>query len=138
MDKQLGTIVALEGSPSTSDFSFVINSGADVKKGQYVQVESGKDLVFGFVAEIVRANRYFEQAESVAEYEKSGRIADAFPSDGWEYVLAQVRILGNRQEGKFVRTFTPPRPGAAVSNADDDVLREFLGFDGNGLHMGEI
>ncbi len=138
MDKQLGTIVALEGSPSTSDFSFVINSGADVKKGQYVQVESGKELVFGFVAEIVRANRYFEQVESVAEYEKSGRIADSFPSDGWEYVLAQVRILGNRQNGKFVRTFTPPCPGAAVSNADDDVLREFLGFDGNGLHMGEI
>jgi DNA helicase HerA-like ATPase len=138
MDTQLGTIVALEGSPSTSDFSFVIKPGADVKKGQYVQVRDGNGLVFGFVAEIVRANRYFEQAESVAEYEKLGRIADSFPSDGWEYVLAQVRILGNHQEGKFLRTFTPPCPGAAVSNADNDVLRKFLGFDENGLHVGEI
>ncbi len=138
MDKQLGTIVALEGSPSTSDFSFVIKPGADVKKGQYVQVENEKELVFGFVAEIVRANRYFEQAESVAEYEKFGRIADAFPSDGWEYVLAQVRILGNHRDGRFTRTFTPPCPGAAVSNANDDVLRRFLGFEENGLHMGAI
>jgi len=138
METQLGTIVALEGSPSTSEFSFVINKGAQVKKGQYVQAESGKELVFGFVAEIVRANRYFEQAESVAEYEKLGRVADSFPSDGWEYVLAQVKILGNHSDGKFLRSFSPPSPGAEVSNADNEILRRFLGFDDSGLHMGSI
>jgi len=138
IEKRLGTIVALEGSPSTSEFSFVINQGADVKKGQYVQVRNGPELVFGFVAEIVRANRYFEQAESVAEYEKLGRMADSFPSEGWEYVLAQVRILGNHSEGKFKRTFTPPCPGAAVSCAENEVLKKFLGFDEAGIHVGSI
>ncbi len=138
MGEQLGTIVALEGSPSTYEFSFVINRGAGVKKGQYVQVEAGKELVFGYVAEIVRANRYFEQAESVAEYEKFGRVAESFPSDGWEYVLAQVRILGNHGDGRFLRTFTPPCPGAAVRNAEPEVLKKFLGFEDNGIHLGSI
>jgi len=138
MEKNLGTIVALEGSPSTSEFSFVINKEAEVKKGQYVQVQNRKELVFGYVAEIVRANRYFEHAESVAEFEKVGRLAESFPSDGWEYVLAQVKILGNHHDGRFIRTFSPPCPGAEVFNADGEVLKKFLGFDDHGLHMGAI
>jgi len=138
MEKNLGTIVALEGSPSTSEFSFVINKETEVRKGQYVQVKSGKELVFGYVAEIVRANRYFEHAESVAEFEKIGRISESFPADGWEYVLAQVKILGNHSDGRFIRTFSPPCPGAVVSNADGEVLKKFLGFDENGLHIGAI
>ena len=138
MEPKLGTIVALEGSPSTGEFSFVINKGSDVKKGQYVQLESNKELVFGYVSEIFRANRYFERAESVAEYERFGKMADSFPSESWEYMLANVKILGNHVEGRFTRSFTPPAPGASVQNAEPDVLRKFLGFVPSGIHLGSI
>lgn len=137
MGNQLGTIVALDGSPSTSEFFFVINKASEALKGQYVQVGKKDGLVFGYVSEIVRANRYFERAESVAEYEKFGSM-DSFPTDGWEYVLARVRILGNHREGRFGRSFSPPRPGAEVHIADNDILRRFLGFENSGVHLGSI
>jgi DNA helicase HerA-like ATPase len=137
MESRLGTIVAMEGSPSTFEFFFVINKGIPVLKGQYVQVEHKEDLVFGYVNEITKANRYFERAESVAEYEKFGGM-DTFPTDGWEYVLAQVRILGTNKGGKFERSFTPPSPGEAVMIADNEVLRKFLGFENSGIHLGSI
>ncbi|MFH2100952.1 MAG: ATP-binding protein [Candidatus Micrarchaeota archaeon] len=137
MDK-LGTIIALDGSPSTSEFSFVIEKDGDVKKGQYVEVHRGGTRVFGFVSEIVRANRYFERAESVAEYEKASGIKEHFPSESWEYVMAQVKILGTHDGVRFIRTFSPPSPGDKVFNADEGVLKEFLGFEDHGLHLGSI
>jgi DNA helicase HerA-like ATPase len=137
MENRLGTIVVMEGSPSTNEFFFVINKGTPVLKGQYVQVEHKGDLVFGYVNEITKANRYFERAESVAEYEKSGGM-DTFPTDGWEYVLAQVRILGTNKGGRFERSFSPPSPGETVMLADNEILRAFLGFENSGIHLGSI
>jgi len=127
----------MEGSPSTNEFFFVINKDAPVLKGQYVQVMHKGSLVFGYVNEITKANRYFERAESVAEYEKSGGM-DAFPTDGWEYIMAQVRILGTSKGGRFERSFSPPSPGETVEIADNEVLRNFLGFENSGLHLGSI
>ncbi len=137
MDK-VGTIIALDGSPSTSEFSFVIDKEGQVKKGQYVEVRKGNSRVFGYVSEIIRANRYFERAESVAEYEKAARIEEHFPSKSWEYTIAQVRILGDFEDGRFLRTFSPPSPGDTVFDADGDVLKGFLGFTDDGLHVGSI
>ncbi|HID72640.1 TPA: ATP-binding protein [Candidatus Micrarchaeota archaeon] len=138
MDSKLGTIIALDGSPSTSEFSFVIDREGDVKKGQYVEVQKSGSRVFGFVSEIVRANRYFERAESVAEYEKASGIKEHFPSDSWEYAMAQVKILGTYEGERFIRTFSPPSPGDDVFNADGAILRQFLGFTDDGLHLGSI
>jgi DNA helicase HerA-like ATPase len=136
MKNKLGSIVSLDGSPSTNEFFFVIHKDSSALKGQYVQV-GDKELVFGYISEIVRANRYYEQAESVAEYEKFGSM-DSFPTDSWEHVLAQVRILGNCKGERFERSFSPPSPGADVYNADPDILRKFLGFENSGIHLGEI
>ena len=133
----LGVIIVTEESPSTSEFSFVIKNNS-VKKGQYVQVHEDDRTLFGFVSEIVKANRYFERAESVAEFERNGRLDLQFPSSSWEYVIGQVKILGVFKTGRFERVFTPPSPGATVSNAEKSVLCSFLGFENNGLHLGSI
>jgi len=137
MDK-LGTIIALDGQPSTSELSFVIDKEGDVKKGQYIEMRGNNSLVFGYVAEIIRANRYFERAESVAEYEKAVKIEEHFPSKSWEYAIAQVKILGTYDDGRFIRTFSPPSPGDPVFNADSGILKKFLGFTDDGLHLGSI
>lgn len=135
---KLGTIIAIDGSPSTTEFSFVIDKQGEVKKGQYIEVNHANKKLFGYVSEITRANRYFERAESVAEYESTTRIEEHFPSKSWEYTIAQVRILGTFEEGKFLRTFIPPCPGDSVQQADNKVLKQFLGFVDDGLHLGSI
>ena len=90
---QLGTVISLEGSPSTSNFSFVIDTEQKVKRGQFVQNQTNEGALFGFVSEITRANRYFERAESVAEYEKTMPMTDHFPISSWDYSVADVKIL---------------------------------------------
>jgi uncharacterized protein len=137
MGEPLGTVIAGEESPSTTEFSFVVK-GQDACKGQYVQLRHGSGTLFGFVSEVFKANRYFERAESVAEYERGRGIPSQFPSESWEYVIAVVRILGVFASGRFERAFSPPSPGQPVFGADPDMLRTFLGFDERGLHLGSI
>lgn len=136
----LGTIVTTEDSPSTTEFSFVI-AGKDstVKKGQFVQtITKNNERMFGYIHEMFRANRYFERAESVAEYERIADMEKNFPIDSWEHMIAKVRVLGNYREGKFSRTFVPPSPGAKIIDAEEEILKKFLGFDENGMMLGNI
>ncbi len=138
MAGRAGTIIATENSPSTSFFSFVVENGSTPKKGQYVQVRKGDGKLFGYIAEIRKANRYFERAESVAEYEKLGGMSKHFPSDSWEYVTADVRILGVLSDNGIARAFFPPSPGNVVEYADDELLKKFLGFADDGLNIGNV
>ncbi len=136
MSDSLGVIIATEESPSTSEFSFVVKDKS-VRKGQYVQVRHGGGLLFGFVSEVVKSNRYFERAESVAEFERGPGVSSQFPSDSWEYMVGVVKILGVFSK-RFERAFTPPSPGAEVSTARPEVLKSFLGFEDGGLALGSI
>ncbi|MBI5047036.1 ATP-binding protein [Candidatus Micrarchaeota archaeon] len=135
----LGTIVVTEESPSTIQFSFVIKN-KDVRKGQFVQVSGHEnETIFGFVSEILKANRYFERADSVADFQLSqGGISNNFPTSSWEYMLAEVKILGAFRNKRFSRVFVPPSPGQNVLLADGDILKTFLGFEDSGLHLGQI
>ncbi len=138
---KLGTIIVTEESPSTSEFSFVVKNNV-VKKGQFVEVSYGpggkEGIVFGFISELFKANRYFERAESVAEFERFASMKTQFPSDSWEYLVAQVKILGVFRNTRFERSFVPPSPGSDVSLADNTKLKTFLGFTEDGLHLGSI
>jgi uncharacterized protein len=135
----IGTVITTEESPSTSEFSFVFDPKAgQARKGQYVQTVSEQGIVFGFIAEITRSNRYFERAESVAEYERVAPMADSFPASSWEYLVAQVKVLGVQFGKFFLRASIPPAPGAKVLAADEKLLKEFLGMDDRGLMLGKI
>ncbi len=131
----LGTIIAADGTPSTSEFSFVLKG--PVKKGQYVQVEHPQGTLFGYVSEIYKSNRYFERPESVAEFEKHSGMSN-FPSSSWEYDVGLVKILGVYSKERFQRAFSPPSPGTGVLNADSLILKKFLGFTDDGLDLGTI
>ena len=130
----LGVVIAREESPSTSEFFFVVRD--KVSKGQYVQLEHSQGRLFGYVAEMFKSNRYFERAESVAEFEKGGGMSN-FPSSSWEHTVALVKILGVYNKG-FERAFSPPSPGTEVSDAERELLQSFLGFDPHGMDLGTI
>ncbi len=133
----LGTVIAADESPSTSEFSFVVGGGR-ASKGQYVQIPHGGGALFGLVTELFKSNRYFERAETVADFGRGEGVSASFPSASWECTVASVRILGVFSGGGFARAFAPPSPGAEVSDADPAILRAFLGFEESGLHLGQI
>ncbi len=136
MEEKIGTIITTEDSPSTTEFSFVISK--PVKKGQYLQVRDGNELLFGYISDIYKSNRYFERVESVAEFERNSDINSQFPSDSWECTVGIVKTLGTFNNNVFGRAFTPPSPGSVVFNADNSILRSFLGFVDKGLYLGSI
>jgi len=124
---EVGIVISLEGSPSTYEFSFVVDPKNKnmVKKGKFVQTESEEGTVFGYIQELTRANRYFERAESVAEYERAGSMGENFPISEWEYLIARTKTLGTFVNGKFTANSLPPYPGSKVKNADENMLRKF-------------
>ncbi|PIN83425.1 hypothetical protein COV61_03130, partial [Candidatus Micrarchaeota archaeon CG11_big_fil_rev_8_21_14_0_20_47_5] len=121
----LGTVISTIDSPTTSFFSFVISS-PNVRKGQFVQTRCEDGMLFGTISEIMRANRYFEHAESVSEYEKGSPMPQNFPTADWEYVIARVRALGVYKEGRLVRSIFPAAPGSKVEGANEQALKELL------------
>ncbi|MEM5878892.1 MAG: ATP-binding protein [Candidatus Aenigmatarchaeota archaeon] len=140
--KEIGTVISTMQDPSSSEFSFVINEGEEkipVKKNEYVQLKTEQGLLIARVAEIFRMNRYFMRAESVREYERSGReLKEIFPADRWEFLVASAVPLGILENGKQLRVSFPPSPGEKVYRADEKLLSEFLGLDENGLTIGRM
>ena len=138
-ETELGTVVSTMDGPTTTMFSFVLNLDS-VRKGQFVKVETEDGILIGSVSDITRANRYFERAESVAEYERNGnRVMESFPTTDWEYTVANCRALGlYNRENLLVRNVFPPAPGSKVLPVEEEKLKEFLGLDENGLTIGKL
>ncbi len=137
--EELGTVVSTIDGPTTAYFSFVLKSDS-VRKGQFVKVETEDGILIGSVSDITRANRYFERAESVAEYERNGsRVMESFPTTDWEYTIANCRALGlYNKENLLVRNLFPPAPGTKVLPIEIERLKGFLGLDEKGLNIGKL
>ncbi|MFH8080716.1 MAG: ATP-binding protein [Candidatus Aenigmatarchaeota archaeon] len=136
--KIFGSIISNEKGPNTMEFDFAITDSS-VRKGQFVQVDTGNGIIIARVNEIYKTNRYFSRAESVIEYERGNNpISEAFPIERWEYLVANCSILGFFNEGKIERVTFPPSPGMKISEIDEMILEKFLGFDKNGLCLGKI
>jgi len=136
-NEELGTVISTLEGPTTIGFSFVISS-KNVRKGQFVKVACDGGFVLASVSEITRANRYFERAESVAEYERNSPMSESFPTADWEYVVANVRVHGVFEGNSVVRSTFPVAPGNRVLLAEDDLLKRFLHLDDNGLELGTL
>ncbi|MDE1798620.1 MAG: ATP-binding protein, partial [Candidatus Micrarchaeota archaeon] len=133
----IGTVISTEETPNTGEFHFVIQ-GDGARKGQFVQVQTPSGPVLGSITEISRANRYFERAESVAEYERLGLLSSQFPTAEWEYMVAAVRVHGVLGGPHLGRSSVPVQPGAQVAPASDEQLKGFLGIVDNGLDIGTL
>lgn len=140
--KEIGTVISTFESPSSSKFSFVIKGDLKkipVRKGQFVQLQTEEGDLIARVAEVIKTNRYLMRAESVREYERSGRpLPEIFPTERWEYLVARATPLGIFADGRQKRVSFPPSPGSKVFLADESVLTGFLGLDKDGLNIGKV
>lgn len=136
-NEELGTVISTMEGPTTLEFSFVISS-KKVRKGHFVKVACEGGEALASVTEITRANRYFERAESVAEYERNSPMSENFPTDDWEYTVANARVHGILEEKGIVRSTFPVAPGNRVVLAEDELLKKFLHIDDGGLEIGTL
>jgi DNA helicase HerA-like ATPase len=134
-----GTVISGMDGPSTRRFSFVVNPGNAVKRGQFVQLDTEEGKLIGRVSDVYKTNRYFMRPESVKEYESSGRRMDSiFPVSDWEYLVADARAMGVHRSGGFSDSLFPPSPGTGVVEPDPGILKEFFGLDSGGLNVGKL
>lgn len=138
-ENELGVVISTMDSPSTSRLTFVCVS-KKVYKGQYVQIDYSQGKLIGLVTDVSSQNRYFENSESVKEFEISEfDMTEQFPTGDWEFLQANVKPLGVlSKEGFFIRSTLPVSPGSKVLICDKDVLFKFLHLKTNGLNLGQI
>ncbi len=141
---ELGTVISTIDSPTTNKFSFVISNLAVVRKARFVQLTTEEGTLLGVVQDIVRANRYFERAESVSEYEKNSKkpafnssFHENFPAAEWEFAVAECAVLG-AYDTNLRRASFPAAPGAKVHDADLKLLKDFFAFEDSGLNIGRL
>jgi hypothetical protein len=65
---EIGTVISTEDGPNSNNFSFVISSSEPVRKHQYVQIQTKEGILIARIAEIIKSNKYYSQAETVKEY----------------------------------------------------------------------
>ena len=115
---EIGTVISAPFPPNSSEFWFVLNEnkGVPIRKGQFVQLQSDQGLLIARVAEITKTNKYFERADSVSEFERSGKpLVEQFPVERWGYLVAQANVIGLYDNGVHKRASFPPSPGTKVS-----------------------
>ncbi len=136
---ELGRIVSIGSTPSTEKFFFVVRDNVDVKKGMYVSVRTEQGELIARINDIIRYNPYFERPDTVREIERMGKsVEDLFPTERWEYLLAECATVGVFTDSGFQRAFIPPKPGSLVETAREEVLSELFGFVKNGLYLGKL
>jgi DNA helicase HerA-like ATPase len=146
MKKPIGTVIAARDSPTPSEFKLVITdteieNSVPLRKGQFIAVESDDidGILIAIVTNIMKTNRYFESAEAVKEYERSGPLTTIFPADRWEYILAEGKPMGRiSQSGRLERVTFPPGPGDRVFLATPEMLLRVLGLDPLGVNLGKL
>ncbi len=137
----IGTVISTPEGPNVSSFNFVINeNGSSVKQGQFVMLKTPEGKMVARICDIFKSNRYFQRAESVSEYEKSGkRMSDIFPVERWEYLIGKAKPLAVFSSKLLQRPSFPPSPGDSVNLADNETLSKFIGFDQKrGINIGKI
>ena len=112
----IGTVISTMDGPSSTKFSFVISQeGLPVRKSQFIMLETEEGKMIARVTDIFKTNRYFQRAETVREYERSGKnLTDIFPTQRWEYLMAEACPLGIYHNNKEHRTSFPPSPGTKI------------------------
>jgi hypothetical protein len=138
-NEEIGTVISTMEGPAPSNFDFVVNKGK-VHRGQFVELDYGEGTLIALVNDVVKTNRYFERADSVKEFESSGRaMSEQFPVLEWEYLVAKTKPLGVFDAGAAKRVTFPPSPGTRVRIASNENLERFLNFDREaGLLLGEV
>ena len=142
-EKTIGTVVTVPEAPTQSRFFFVADPEFGqqiIQVGLYVTIEDEGQIIMATIENVQKSNRYFSNAESVWNYEKTGLgINSLFPIDQWEFLICECSVLGTLDKNGLHRASRPISPGAKVKIAQKRLLSSFLGLNQKtGLYLGDI
>ncbi len=148
-ERPIGTVISFGSTPDIYTFHFVISNsletGKHAKVGKYVCTGEDGGLVVGQIVNLIKINEYFLNASTFKESRPQVSFTSIFPTDQWEYVLAEVKVMGfyprasglQGFNGTVEKSITPVSPGSAVRAMERSMLDKFLGFNPEaGLHLG--
>ena len=122
------------GDNSSDFFMFVLNPDADVKKWEYVYLNSGEDRIIGRVEKIVSRSELLNAGldfNSVSKYVTS-EIGD-------RNIICYTRTLGTLNKGRLNLTRELIRPGTEVFRAETTLLEGIFGYgEEESLHVGYL
>ncbi|MBN2150740.1 MAG: ATP-binding protein [Candidatus Lokiarchaeota archaeon] len=149
--RPIGTVISFASTPDVYTFHFVISSSVETSKqakvGMYVCTGEDGGFVIGQVVNLIKINEYFLNASTFKESRPQVSFSSIFPTDQWEYVLAEVKVMGyypaldGKQGfgGTVEKSITPVSPGSSVQAMGHSMLEKFLGFNPvSGLHLGTM
>ncbi|MHA1730529.1 MAG: ATP-binding protein [Promethearchaeota archaeon] len=160
----IGTVVASSDGPNSRRVEVVLlddarQARAKVSRGQFCCIPTRTGLVVGTVTDIRAANAYYENPQTIREFERSGTdVNESFPTNTWEHHVAGLQLLGEfpwaRQKraktglptdwtaatsSKIDRVGFPPSPGDKAYLVPPPLLEKFLGLDlDDGVHLGTV
>lgn len=122
------------GDNSSDSFMFVLNPDAEVKKWEYVYINSGKDRIIGRVERIVSRSELLNTGldfESVSKYVTS-EIGD-------NNIICYTRTLGTLNGDGLNLTRELIKPGTEVYRAETGLLEGIFGYgEQESLHIGYL
>ncbi len=134
----IGRITATKETPTPTEIHFLANK-EDTDKNQYISYQSTQGKVIAMVKDLHKTNKYFDQPESMHQIERTGsKLDEKFPTEEWEYTVAEAKALGVKQQGLIKRPTQPPSPGTEIKEPEPQELKHFLGFKEKGLNIGKI
>ncbi len=138
----LGTVVASENSPTPSLFHFVISdekARLQAESGAFVQVENPDgSLTLGMIQTMRRTNRYYSSPDIIHGSSSGLSPPQLFPTQKWDYIIAETKVLGIFKDGFQQRSTKPVLPGSSVALTSYRILEKFIGLDPRGLHIGDF
>ncbi|MCK5302591.1 MAG: hypothetical protein KAJ96_05560, partial [Candidatus Thorarchaeota archaeon] len=106
---RLGTVICTRDGPNILEFSFVTEGASNeivVRRGEFVSVVTENGTIIARVQNLVKTNRYYQHAEAVREYQSRGEpLRSIFPTDRWQYTVAEARVLGFWTGNRTVRPY---------------------------------
>ena len=138
----LGTVVSTDLTPTPSLMTFVISelqARQSAEVGMFVQVVNpDNSIVLGVIESLVRTNKYFGNPDIIHGSASGLSPPQVYPSERWDYLVADARVLGMYRDGLQQRATQPVIPGSGVEIIDPYILKKFLGLDEGGLHLGRL
>ncbi len=130
-------IVISRNPPSHLEFEFHIDSSANVRVGDYVEVPSDYGGIIGRVYEIISHSSYFSSIDLLRAHSMYGfQLPSRIQTSHDEILIAKVRVIGVYHDGILEPPCIPPSPGEDVYLVRTDVLAKILGISNEGVFLG--
>jgi len=136
--KEVGMVVCDHNSPTPLKWSFQVNSNAEIKAHEFVQVPVNGGFVLGKITNVRFYTDYFADQVFVKHFLSEEKSVDKlYPTQRHTIKLALAQSLGMWSENSFQAPVVPPLPGSKVIEADPEIFAKYLGVIPQGLYLGK-